>query len=200
MPVPFATLPEPLLPLTPLRKRWTRGEIAMLPSAGVDIEKVELIEGELIVKMPKNRRHVNGAMYMMYWLMDTFGRERVNPEAPIDVAPEDNPINEPVPDLIVLKRESRIFRSRSPQPSDLDLVVEVSDTSLAFDLSVKARIYGRAGIKDYWVLDVEGRRLIVHRDPTPVAYRSVVAFGEAEKVSPLAAPDRELLVGEIFPE
>jgi hypothetical protein len=51
----------------------------------------------------------------------------VNPEAPIDVAPEDNPINEPIPDLIVLKRESRSFRLGSPQPADLDLVVEISE-------------------------------------------------------------------------
>ena len=200
MPIALTTLPEPPIPLVPPRKRWTRSEIAMLPSAGVNIEKLELVEGELIVKMPKNRRHVNGAMYLMYWLMDAFGRERVNPEAPIDVAPEDNPINEPIPDLIVLKRESRTFHSASPQPADLDLVVEISDTSLAFDLSVEARIYARAGIVDYWVLDVEGRRLIVHRDPMLDGYRSVVAYAESEKVSPLAAPDRELLVAQIFPE
>jgi Uma2 family endonuclease len=200
MPIALTTSPEPPIPLIPPRKRWTRREIAMLPSAGVNTEKLELVEGELIVKMQKNRRHVNGAMYLMYWLMDTFGRERVNPEAPINVAPEDNPINEPVPDLIVLKRESRNFRSESPQPADLDLVVEISDPSLAFDLSVKARIYARAGIVDYWVLDVEGRCLIVHRDPTPSGYSSVVAYSESERVSPLAAPDRELLVAEIFPE
>ena len=51
----------------------------------------------------------------------------MNPEAPIDVAPEDNPINEPIPDLIVLERESRSFRLGSPQPADLDLVVEISE-------------------------------------------------------------------------
>jgi Uma2 family endonuclease len=201
MPVALTTLPEPAVPLIPPRKRWARAEFAMLASAGVNTEKLELIEGELIVKMPKNRPHVNGVLYLMFWLMDTFGRERVNTEAPIDVAPEDNPINEPEPDLIVLKRESRMFRSGPPQPADLDLVVEISeDTSLGFDLDVKARIYARAGIADYWALDVNGRRLIVHRGPTPSGYGSVVAFGESERVSPLAAPDRELLVADIFPE
>lgn len=199
MPVALTTLPEPPVPLSPPRKRWTRTECAQLASAGVNTEKLELIEGDLIVKMPKNRPHVNGVVYLMFWLMDTFGRERVNQEAPIDVAPEDNPINEPEPDLIVLKRESRTFRSGPPQPADLELVVEISDTSLDFDLNVKARLYSRAGIADYWALDVNARRLIVHRDPTPAGYRSVVAYGESEKVSPLAAPDHELLVSAIFP-
>jgi hypothetical protein len=69
----------------------------MLASAGVNTERLELIEGDLIVKMPKNRPHVNGAFYLMFWLMDTFGRERVNQEASIDAAPEDNPLNEPEP-------------------------------------------------------------------------------------------------------
>ena len=79
-------------------------------------------------------------------------------------------------------------------------MVEVSDSTLRFDLTVKAALYARAGIIEYWVLDINGRRLIVHRDPTPTGYRSVVAYGESEKVTPLAAPDHELLVAAIFPE
>jgi Uma2 family endonuclease len=200
MPVALTTLPEPSIPLIPPRKRWTRAECARLASAAVNTEKLELIEGDLITKMPKNRPHVNAVLYMGLWLNGVFGGERVNQEAPIDVAPEDNPINEPEPDLIVLKRESHTFRSGNPQPGDLDLVVEISDTSLSFDLNVKARLYARAGLPEYWVLDVNVRRLIVHRDPTPAGYGSVVAYGESESVSPLAAPDRELLVADVFPE
>ncbi len=65
---------------------------------------------------------------------------------------------------------------------------------------MKAKLYARAALADYWVLDINGRRLIVHRDPTPTGYRSVVAYGESEKISPLASPDHELLVATIFPE
>jgi Uma2 family endonuclease len=200
MPIALTTFPEPPVPLGAPRKRWTREEFAMLATAAVNTEQLELIEGDLIVKMPKNRPQVNGSAHLMFWLMDTFGREKVNQEAPIDVAAADNPINEPEPDLIVLKRESRTFRSRPPQPADLHLVIEISDTSLGFDLTAKAGLYARAGIADYWVLDIDGRRLIVHRDPTPGGYSSVVAYGESDKVKPLAAPDRELRVAEIFPE
>jgi Uma2 family endonuclease len=135
----------------------------------------------------------------MLWLMDTFGRDRVNPESPIDVAPEDNPSNEPQPDLIVLKRASASFQSGAPQPGDLALVVEVADTTLRFDLTMKAGLYARAGIVEYWVVDVTGRRLIVHREPAPGGYRPVAAYGESEKVAPEASPQHELLVGDIFP-
>jgi Uma2 family endonuclease len=200
MPVALTIAPDPPAPLIPPRKRWTRTECAALESSGVcDQQNVELIDGELISKMGKNRPHVNALLTMMLWLMDTFGRDRVNPEVPIDVAPEDNPTNEPQPDLIVLRRASSSFQSGPPQPGDLELVVEIADTTLQFDLTVKAGLYARAGIVEYWVLDVTGRRLIVHREPAPGGYRSVVAYSDSEKVTPHTSPQSELLVGDIFP-
>jgi hypothetical protein len=75
-----------------------------------------------------------------------FGERYVNVEAPIDVAPEDNPTNEPEPDLIVLTRPSLEF-DRNPQAvADLRLVIEISDSTLGFDLKTKAALYARAGI------------------------------------------------------
>ncbi len=188
----------------PPRKRWTRVECDRAEAAGIfDQQRVELIEGELIVKMSKNRPHVGVAALLTAWLIQIFGARRVNAEAPIDVAPEDNPTNEPVPDLIVLTRgysDSAAYDSASPQPGDLDLVVEIADTSLAFDLSVKAALYARAAIADYWVLDVPGRRLIVHRDPQGDHYGSVTAYSEQEGLAPLAAPDSVIQIRTVFPE
>jgi Uma2 family endonuclease len=171
-------------------------------AAGIDLERVELIEGELIDKMGKNRPHVNTAALLTAWLIQVFGGLRVNAEAPIDVAPEDNPTNQPVPDLIVLTRNyiASDFRSTTPQPTDLDLVIEIADTSLAFDLTVKAALYARAGIVEYWVLDVPGRRLIVHRDPQSGQYGSVTAYNEQEGVAPLGAPSSTFQVRNVFPE
>jgi Uma2 family endonuclease len=201
MPVAITTLPEPPIPLVPPRKRWTRAECAELASSGIlDYDHLELIEGELIDKMGKHRPHIVALKRMQIWLEATFGQDRVNSEASIDVAPADNPLNEPEPDAIVFRQPGGAYEYSIPQPADLVLVVEVSDSTLRFDLTVKAALYARAGIIDYWVLDVNGRRVIVHRDPTPSGYSSVVAYSESEGVSPLAAPDRELLVAEIFPE
>ena len=77
-------------------------------------------------------------------------------------------------------------------------MVEVADTTLQFDLTVKALLYARAGIEDYWVLDLNGRRMIVHRNPVASVYQLVEAYGEDELVSPLGAPGHSLLVRDVL--
>jgi Uma2 family endonuclease len=202
MPSILTERPAPPVDQNPPRKRWTRVECDRLEALGMfEQQNLELIEGELIVKMPKNRPHVEAAALLIAWLIEVFGGRLVNFEAPIDVAPEDNPTNEPIPDMIVLKREFVAVRSaKPPQPRHLDLVVEVSDTSLAFDLTIKAALYARAGIAEYWILDVIGRRLLVHRNPEGGEYGSVVSYSEQESVAPLAAPDSNFPVRTVFPE
>jgi Uma2 family endonuclease len=189
-------IPPP--PAEPPRKRWTRQECVALETSGIWAQQhLELIEGELISKMGKKRPHTNVLIVIQDWLVRTFGAQFVNPETPIDVAPEDNPTNEPEPDLIVLSKPSREFKD-NPQPVDLRLVVEISDSTLGFDLTTKARLYARARIVEYWVVDIPGRRIIVHRDPQEGQYRSVIAYAEQESVKPLASPDHEFPVGSAF--
>src|SRR6202162_3964680 len=137
---------------------------------------------------------------MHAWLQRAFGARAVNPNAPIDVSPEDNPSNEPEPDIIVLNRDLSNFRSANPGPQDLHLVVEVADTTLNFDLTVKAALYARAGIAEYWVLDVSGRRLIVHRHPQSGKYTAVLVYSEQEEVAPLAAPHAMFKPADAFPD
>lgn len=171
MPTVLTDAPRPLVPP---RKQWTREQCASLEATGLfERERLELVEGELISKMGKNRPHVNTLMLMLEWLQNVFGKRFVNSEAPIDVSPEDNPPNEPEPDLIVLNREYTSFQSGNPQPQDLSLIVEIADSTPTFDLTTKAALYARAGIVEYWVLDVAGRRLIVHRGPLSGKYGTV---------------------------
>jgi len=169
-----------------------------LETSGIwEQQHLELIEGELISKMGKKRPHANAIAVVHAWLLRVFGEKSVNQEAPIDVAPEDNPTNEPEPDLIVLTKPSREFKD-NPQPADLRLVVEISDSTLGFDLTTKARLYARARIVEYWVVDIPGQRIIVHRDPQAGKYQSIVAYAEQESVKPLASPDHEFRVAELF--
>jgi Uma2 family endonuclease len=187
------------VPIDPLRKRWTRAECASLESSGLwEQQRLELVDGELINKMGKKRSHVNALVAVQAWLVRTFGEQFVNPEAPIDVAPEDNPTNEPEPDLVVLAKPSREFQNANPRPADLRLVVEISDSTLGFDLTAKAELYARAGIIEYWVVDVAARRLLVHRDPREGLYRSVTAYTDQEIIAPLAAPPRAFRVADAF--
>jgi Uma2 family endonuclease len=185
--------------MDPPRKRWTRRECGTLEASGLwDQQHLELVQGELISKMGKKRPHVNALVAVQAWLVRTFGEQFVNPEAPIDVAPEDNPTNEPEPDLVVLTKPSRAFRDANPRPAELRLVVEISGSTLGFDLTTKAELYARAGIVEYWVVDVAARQLIIHRDPREGLYRSVLAYSDEEKVTPQASPGHEFRVAEAF--
>lgn len=200
MPTVVTEIPARPAPLQPPRKRWTRTECTMLESAGLwDQQKLELIEGELISKMPKKRAHTIVLGIVLRWLQNTFGGEYVDTETSIDVAPEDNPTSEPEPDLIVLSKRSLDIRDTNPGPNDLRLVVEISDTTVTFDMTTKAALYARAGIADYWVFDIPIRRIVVHRDPREGRYQSVTAYSEQESVSPLAAPGHDFRVRDAFP-
>lgn len=171
------------------RKIWTREEAHALVNLGLpNAERWELIDGELIDKMGKNRPHVIWQGIVYEWLLSVFGSGRVESEAPSDVATEDNTHNEPEADLKVLKRPSQEYSS-NPQPEDILLLVEISDSTVRFDLGPKAKLYARAAIVEYWVLDIPGKRLIVHRNPEKGQYRSVIAYEAQEEVAPLAAPE-----------
>ncbi len=194
-------LTEPFLQDPPqlLRKRWTRAQCEELEAMGMfDGEHLELIQGDLLNKKGKRRPHVNSATLLYTWLVRTFGDEFVNQEAPIDVAPEDNPTNEPEPDIIILKRTYLEFTSGNPKPEDLQLVAEIADSSLYADLKIKAELYARAGIVEYWTLDINSRQLIVHREPEGGRYLSIRAYGASEVVAPLGAPKAELRVADVF--
>jgi Uma2 family endonuclease len=197
--MPSAVL-EQLTPGEPRRKRWTRAECSALEASGMwDQQHLELVQGELISKMGKGRPHVFALALVHAWLLRVFGEQFVSAEGPIEGAPQDNPTNEPEPDLIVLARPLREFMSGNPQPADLRLVVEISDSTLAFDLKVKAPLYARAGIVEYWVVDIAARRIIVHRDPRDGAYQSIEAYSDQEGVSPLASPNDAFPVSSAFP-
>jgi Uma2 family endonuclease len=177
-------------PVFPPRKRWTREQLAPLQAAGLfEIEKLELVDGELISKMGKNRPHANASRRVLAYLQQVFGKQFVDPEVPIDVSPADNPRNEPEPDLVVLSRDADTIVSGNIQPQDISLIVEIADSSLKFDLNVKAPLYARAGIPEYWVLDINNRRLICHRDPQAGRYANVAEYSEHETIAPLTAPE-----------
>jgi Uma2 family endonuclease len=181
----------------PPRKRWSRAECEFIESNGL-----ELVEGELISKMGKKRPHSNAQRSLFLWLQAAFGPAYVLEDEPIDVAPADNPVNEPVPDITVVNRRYSTFVAANPGPDEIRLLVEVAHSSLSFDRTTKASLYARAGIAEYWVLDVAARRLIVHRDPGSGSafgtYTTVMAFADDEAVAPAAAPHVAFPVASAF--
>jgi Uma2 family endonuclease len=184
---------------TPNRKRWTRKECEFLVESDLLTGRYELIEGEVIFKMGQKPTHAFVIVRLMVWLSALFGGEYVRIQLPIDVADADNATNEPEPDAAVLAQPATAYLERNPGPADLLLVVEVSDTTLRFDLTTKALLYARAGIREYWVVDIAGRQILAHRNPTPQGYQETIAYAESESLTLLARPETAVQVASLLP-
>jgi Uma2 family endonuclease len=102
---------------------------------------------------------------------------------------------DPMPDLAVVPGGPRSYAGHA---TTADLVVEVADSSLQFDTNEKRLLYARAGIRDYWVVDVNGRRLLVYRDPQSGDYTSQQLLGSTDAVSPLAVPAATVMVADLM--
>lgn len=163
----------PSLPPGPVR-RFTVDEYHRMIETGVltDGEPYELLEGWIVSKMAHNPRHA-GAIQRT--------ARRLSPVVPAGwVVRIQLPISlsdsEPEPDVAVVVDDGVDYTRRHPGPADVALIVEVANTSLAFDRSVTARIYARAGIPAYWVVNVVDRRVEAFTDPDSTAeepaYRS----------------------------
>lgn len=158
--------------------------------------RAELIGGELIPKAVKKPPHVHCLWRLRHWAANSFGADFINTQCPMDVSPEDNCTNEPEPDLIVLTRSTFEITENNPKPSEIRLVVEIA---VSTDLKTKAALYARAGIREFWIVDINERLLIVHRDPQPSGkFKYVMSFTEGETAVLSSEPPAELLVGDLF--
>ena len=87
---------------------------------------------------------------------------------------------------------------RTPQPEDILLVAEVADTSLSYDRQTKGPLYARAGIPEYWIVDIKGECIEVYRDPSLNGYRTMHIYVRGERLSPAFAPDLVIEVDTIL--
>ena len=176
---------------------WTRDDCHFLERSGLLPERWELVEGEIISKMGTNRPHAMFAKRMDVWLTRVFGADFVLPACSIDVAPGDNPTSKPEPDILVVRRPAAEL-GLNPTAADIALLIEVSDTTLDHDLGPKAGLYARAGIADYWVVDINAGLIHQHRNPTMTGYASVQVVPAGQRLSPLAQPAAELDPATLF--
>lgn len=176
---------------------WTREDCRKLEGMGLLPERWELVQGEIINKMGTNLPHSMMAQRLVAWLMSAFPNDCILPTCSIDVAPEDNTTSEPEPGITILNRPAGQL-GRNPMPGDIVLIVEVSDTTLDHDLGPKAMLYASAGIQEYWVIDVNGRRIHQHREPAAGNYVSIRVVEAGDALSPLAKPDAALPLETIF--
>jgi Uma2 family endonuclease len=194
------TAPQPSFPRKPVR--ITVAQFNRMGDMGwFEGRRPFLLDGIIWEQGPMDPPHAIALGLVQHALQSTFGTGWwVRGQSPLHVDEYDDPF----PDFAVVTGAPRDYLGRHPTTGAL--VVEISDTTLRVDTTEKAERFATAAIADYWVLDLNGRQLIVFRDPAPLpaglgatAYRTQFALGPADRVSPLAAPNVSILVGDLLP-
>ena len=181
------------------RKRFTREEVDQLLNSGFFVgQRCELIDGDLVDKAGQMPPHAQAIRLMQHWLLSFLESGRVQVQLPIEAAPEDRERSVPEPDVAVLREFKSEYNHRHPDGGEVLLVVEVADTSAAFDLSRKAVLYARSGVGEYWVLDLTRGVLVVHRQPDGAQYRLTQLYSEDEMVAMEGRAER-VRVRELLP-
>ena len=156
--------------------------------------RVEFIQGELREMSPIGPDHEEVVDLLNEWsVKNKPGSVRIRIQNSIGLPELESA---PEPDVVWVRQRS--YRSGRPQPADVLLVVEVADSSVRYDTGEKADLYAEAGVGDYWVVNIPGRRLEVYRDPRGGKYQEVRYFTLSESVAPIAFPDLRLSVAMLF--
>ncbi|MEI9812471.1 MAG: Uma2 family endonuclease [Acidobacteriota bacterium] len=171
----------------------TREEVNRLLESGYfDGQRFELIDGELINKMGQGPRHANAIQLLLEMLVEVFGVRRTLVQAPIEAGPRDQRWSQPEPDISVIAAARRPA-DRHPNGAELLLAIEVADSSLRQDSVRKRDMYAHAGVPEYWVLDIDGRQLLVFRNLENETYTEQLTLSETDLAPHIEKPIAELL-------
>ncbi len=179
------------------RRLFTRGEYHRMAEVGIlkPNDRVELIRGEIVEMSPPGRRHVAFVNNLTQLLvLRLAGHAIVSVQNPVVLADD----TEPQPDLTILRRRPVPYKEREAYTEDVLLLIEVAESSLAYDRSTKLKLYAEAGIAEYWVIDCVGESIEVYRTPGAGRYRDVTRVVGPATITLQAFPDVALTTGEIF--
>jgi Uma2 family endonuclease len=149
-------------------------------------DRVELIRGEIINMTPIGSRHgavVDRTAQTITRQMGDAVIVRAQGTVVLDR------FSAPQPDIAVLRKKDDFYAGKNPGPADILLIVEVAESSLEYDRTVKAALYAIAGIPEYWIADLQSGRLICHLNPAQDVYRVAREFHPGDQVTPQLLPE-----------
>jgi Uma2 family endonuclease len=182
-------------------RKWTVKEYYRAAETGVfkPEERLELIRGDVIQMSPQRGPHASAIDLVTEATRSCFPGARIRPQLPLSL----DQFNEPEPDIVVARGPASRYFKRHPRSEDVLLVIEVSDSSIKVDRTVKAALYAEFGIPEYWILDLNRGRLEVHREPSqsPEGARYILAevLDKGASVTALFGQS-SLEVGKLLPE
>jgi len=187
---------ETAMQLEVVRRRFTVDEFWRMAEAGLFREqRVELVDGEVVDMTPIGPRHALCVGFLTEWFAPRLaGRALLLPQVSLRLGPR----TECQPDLLLVRPPRAAYREASPGPSDVLLLVEVSDTSRAYDRQVKLPIYAGAGVPEVWIVDVVSETVEMHREPAGDRYREVQRVARGGTVTPAVFPDLALPIDDLL--
>ncbi len=185
-------------------RRWSREQFEKMIEMGIfpPGARAELVDGEIFNMTPQKARHASAVQAATEALRIAFpeGLHHVRAQLPLAL----DLSSEPEPDLSVVRGSWRDYTAA--HPASAVLVVEVADSSIEHDRDRKGSLYARAGILDYWIVNLSAERIEVYRDPAHSdeapygwAYREVRNYVAGQSITPLAAPDKPIAVLDLLP-
>lgn len=161
---------------------YRMGEAGLFPPGA----RVELLEGEIIDMIPIGPFHSGVVNHLAdFFSTNHHGRWLVTNQNPVRL----NRHSEPQPDIVLVRRDPDFYTGRHPLPEDVLLLVEVAESSLDYDRREKLAAYGKAGIEEYWIVNLPDRCVEIHREPHFTGYASVTILKPGDTASPAAFPD-----------
>jgi len=180
------------------RRRFTLEEYHRMGEVGIfhEDDRIELIEGEIVEMSPIGRLHAGTVDRIAHVFSRRLGeRTIVRVQNPILFT---RLVSEPQPDVTLLVPRPDFYTGAHPEPGDILLVVEVMDSSVAYDRGVKLRLYARAGVAEVWLANVNTRRIEGYRRPGPEGYAESRVFQEDEPLSIQAFADVTFTVRKLL--
>ncbi len=178
--------------------KWTLQDYHRMIEVGLlENRRVELLNGEIVEMSPESPEHAQQNTNAADYLRGLLGDRAVVRDAKPVTLPASG--SEPEPDLAIVEPLRSLYRTRHPYPENIFWLIEFSNTSLSKDLEIKRKTYAIAGIRDYWVVDLNNRQLRVFRDLADGDYYAETILSSGT-VSPLAFPDLAISVQRLLEE
>jgi Uma2 family endonuclease len=179
------------------RYSFTAEEFERMGEAGIFRQgaRLELIDGEIFEMSPIGNAHAACVKFLNRLLSRLFGDVLIiGVQDPVRLSD----FSEPQPDLSLLRWRDDDYRERHPAPADMLLVIEVADTTVVKDRTIKLPLYARAGIAEAWLVNIPEERVEIYSDPADGAYRRAEVFGRGEEARSHTAEGLAVSVNELL--
>lgn len=182
----------------PSRRPFTVAEYDQLVTTGIlrDDDRVELIEGEIIAMSPIGTRHAACVRRLDRMLARLLGdRTLISVQCPVAIPDW----SEPNPDLALLVPRADFYAGAHPLPRQVQVLIEVADSSFAYDTQVKAPMYAKAGIRELWIVDLNTDRVLVYTRPRVGRYSAVDSYAVGEHFTSQRFPGVKFEISDMLP-